>query len=221
MYLATAFFILAVALTIIQALDRGMNARIPGATYSKARRMRMRGLTAFLYLLQPIARLWGHLSFDLLSRRRRRQTGFAFPRQHISSVWTEDAQAPEARLRAVEADLRSESAVVWRGSDHDSWDLEVRGGPLGSVRARMLVEDHGPNGQLVLFRAWPRVSLLQLSLIISITVLSLAGAFGQAWPAAAILSLLTVALTARMISDCSFAMGSLLAVLERSETRQG
>lgn len=218
MILASPLFIFAIALTFIQALRGGKKARLPGASYPKTLRMKVRILTTCLHLLQPMARLWGRLSHDLFSRQRRRPKGFALPRQQVSSMWSEHGQAPEARLGAVEADLRSSSAVVWRGSESDDWDLEIRGGPLGSVRARMLVEDHGSSGQLILFRAWPRVGLGQLSLVVLIAILSLMAALSQAWLGSTVLSLVAVALALRMFGDCSLAMGSFLTVLERSGT---
>jgi GT2 family glycosyltransferase len=220
LYLAVPLLISAVALTIAQAILSSKNASIPQAHYSKAGRMRMRILTTFLHLLQPTARLWGRLQFDLVPWRRRWLTGFAFPRLHISSMWSECWQSPETRLGTVEAELRSESAVVWRGGDHDGWDLEVRGGPLGSVRSRILVEDHGSNKQLVLFRMWPRVGLPQLLLTVLLALLAIVAAVVQAWLASAILGFVAVALATRMIGDCSFAMSSFLSALERPGVAQ-
>jgi membrane glycosyltransferase len=135
-------------------------------------------------------------------------------------MWSECWQSPETRLGTVEAELRSESAVVWRGGDHDGWDLEVRGGPLGSVRSRILVEDHGSNKQLVLFRMWPRVGLPQLLLTVLLSLLAIVAAVVQAWLASAILGFVAVALATRMIGDCSFAMSSFLSALERPGVAQ-
>ena len=71
------------------------------------------------------------------------------------------AEERETRLQvvgdvAIEAPLAAEGAGVFRGGDFDSWDLEVRGGALGPVRLRVLIEDYRTNGQLVRVRAWPR-----------------------------------------------------------------
>ena len=30
-----------------------------------------------------------------------------------------------------------------QGGDYDRWDLEIRGGLLGSLRTRMAIEEHG------------------------------------------------------------------------------
>jgi hypothetical protein len=84
----------------------------------------------------------------------------------------------------------------------------------------MLVEDHGSGKQLVLFRAWPKVGFLQLSLVALFAILSIIAAVGQAWLASAILSLVAIVLAARMVGDCSLAMDSFLTVLERSWTVQ-
>jgi hypothetical protein len=69
----------------------------------------------------------------------------------------------------VEAELLALGAAVTRGGHFDSWDLEVRAGPLGRARLKTAVEEHGDGRQLVRYRLrahWPPVvAALVLALV--------------------------------------------------------
>jgi hypothetical protein len=52
-------------------------------------------------------------------------------------------------------DLQNSDAPVCVGRDYDGWDLEVRGGRLGSARLLVAFEDNGNGNQYLRFRAWP------------------------------------------------------------------
>ena len=90
-------------------------------------------------------------------------------------------------MQSLESVLRADGQLVARGGEFDCWDLEVRDGVLGSVRALMAVEDHGGGAQLVRFRLWPRLSRVALAMLAMLFFLvALAGADG-AWLASMIL----------------------------------
>ena len=58
--------------------------------------------------------------------------------------------------RIAETGVRTLRTVVMRGGDFDGWDLELRGGLLGSVRVLMAVEEHGGGNQFIRLKGWPR-----------------------------------------------------------------
>src|SRR5919201_2159351 len=82
----------------------------------------------------------------------------AWPRPRRSMIWSARWRAPTARLCAIESVMRGQHVPVRRGGSYDRWDLEVRGGILGSARLRMGAEDHAGGAQLVRFRSWPRTA---------------------------------------------------------------
>jgi hypothetical protein len=96
---------------------------------------------------------------------------------------------------------------VGRGSDWDTWDLEIRRGTLGAVRLLMAHEDHDGGRQLVRFRLWPRpwraawigAPFAALALV--------AGALG-AGVATAVLGAIAALIALRGFADCAMATGA-------------
>lgn len=129
-------------------------------------------VTAFLHTIQPLARLSGRLRRRLTSLRRRGTAGLTFPWPRTISIWDERWKSSDQRLKQLEEVLRESGAVVLNGGDFDRWDLEVRGGMLGSARTLMTVEEHGGGKQLVRFRLWPRVSCAAVGVVFSFAALS-------------------------------------------------
>ena len=126
--------------------------------------MKLWSLTAFLHLLQPLARLRGRLRFGLTPWRRRGWHGLVFPWPRTMTLWSEQWRAPEEWLRALEEHVKEDGGVILRGGDYDRWDLAVRGGLLGNARLLMAVEEHGGGKQLARFRTWPKCSPMGLYL---------------------------------------------------------
>src|SRR6266478_2444133 len=161
LWMTLPLFLLAAGTSIIQAWRSTAGAIFATAPRSATERLRLRFFTAFLYLLQPVARLCGRLQYGL-SPWRTQAKGFSIPYPMNYQVWRESWQAPAQWMETVERLVRVAGATVLRGGDFDRWDLELRGGLLGSCRVRMMVEEHGAGRQLVRFRFWPRPALLVL-----------------------------------------------------------
>ena len=156
-------------------------------------RVRLRILTAFLYLLQPLARFWGRLRYEFALWRDRRKVGLSFPLRRGFRLWNEKGQSSIERLQAIESTLREAAAVVRRGGDYDDWDLEVGSGIFGNVRLRLVSEEYGSGKQLVRLHGYPRFSLLGLVLASSLAVLAWAASSDHAWAASCILGALALA----------------------------
>ncbi|HEX3370200.1 MAG TPA: hypothetical protein VHS56_11540, partial [Candidatus Cybelea sp.] len=102
--------------------------------------------------------------------------------------------------------LRSDGGVTARGGDYDSWDIEVRGGALGSARLRALVEEHGAGKQLARVRSWPRWAPVALATSVLFCALALAAGFGHAWAASAVLGFVGIGVAARAALESASAM---------------
>ena len=174
-----------------------------------------RALTALLHLLQPIARLRGRLRHGLAPWRARGPRTPAWPGRHTFALWTERWRAPEQRLHGIEQALRDAGAVVRRGGDFDAWDLEVRGGAMGSARLLMAVEEHGQGRQMVRGRAWPRISVGACGTAVLLAVLVVAAWVAGAALAAGVLAAAAVALAVRMVWECGLAARALADALAR------
>jgi hypothetical protein len=132
-------------------------------------------------------------------------------------IWSEDWRPPEEWLAAIEAELRANGATSVRGGDYDAWDLEVRGGALGSARIRALIEEHGGGRQLLRVRSCPRFSKVGVAASTLLALLSVAAELDRAWPAAVVLLLLAVVLVLRELQECAVATAEVVqAVVERT-----
>ncbi len=74
----------------------------------------------------------------------------------------------------MQSALQARVTGVVAGGDFDGWDLEVRGGRLGGVRALVVVEEHGAGRQLARLRAWPlcRVAVLAEAGLVMLALLA-------------------------------------------------
>jgi len=134
-------------------------------------RVRCRVFTAVLHVLQPMARSWGRFS-KWVSMQQRPAKGWLFPRTRTLRVWSEQWQPSEHWLNMLEEQMRSNGAIVRRGGDFDSWDLEVDGSPAARVRIVTAIEEHGGGKQMILFRLRPRVSRTATVLSVTLVLLS-------------------------------------------------
>jgi ABC-type multidrug transport system fused ATPase/permease subunit/GT2 family glycosyltransferase len=205
--LAVPLLVLAVLLPVVQAGRGALCARFPGT--SVPGRAFLRALTAWLHLIQPLARLAGRLRHGLTPWRRRGLAGLMLPRPHTLAIWREEWQAPEGWLRSLEADLKVVGAIVLRGGDFDQWDLEVRGGMLGASRMRLAVEEHGGGTQLGRFRVWPKLWRRGLALIAAFAGLAVGAALDGAWTAAYILMGVALLVALRAVYECAIATSTL------------
>jgi len=212
--LAVPLLVLAIAALLIQAGVSASHGKFTSCSDSALSRFKLWSLTAFLHVLQPLARLRGRVLHGLSPWRKRGMTDLTLPRLRNSAIWRETWQAPEAWLGALEATLRSVGAVVLRGGDYDHWDLEVRGGFAGAVRLLMAIEEHGAGKQLARFRSWPTWSPGGIILASLAGTLSIGAALSHAWVAGAMLAGAALLLTSRAVQECAGATAALLRALQ-------
>ena len=192
---------LAISALLFDAGLGAARARFPGVPAGR-RRLALRGLTAVLYLAQPLARLRGRLGEGLVPWRRRGPRGLSPPVPRTLVHWSETWRSSETRVRGLERTLARDGAVVVSGGDWDRWDLQVRTGPLGVVRLRATVEEHG-SGQLVRLRYWPRVTVANGALVLGAAALGLVSALAASMLAAFVLGVLAIVLALRAAYEYS------------------
>jgi GT2 family glycosyltransferase len=212
--LALPLLALAVGALLVQAALSAAQASFTSASRSRITQLKLRGLTALLHLLQPLARLCGRLRYGLTPWRWRGAPDLALPRARTSTLWSECWRVPAERLQSIEGALRAAGICVRRGGDYDRWDLEVRGGILGTVRTLMALEEHGAGNQLVRVRSWPVCSAKALVLLLLFAILSIGAALGHAWTASLVLGGVALLLALRTLLECSAPLAAVLRVLE-------
>jgi hypothetical protein len=200
---ALPLLVVGIAGTLFQALLSALKPQAVSGGGSRTREAGLRALTAGLYLAQPLARLVGRLRAGLTPWRRRGAGRFVLPIPRSCALWSEHGKTAEGRLSSIEKTLKKTSTAVIRGGDYDRWDLEVRGGPLGSARLLLAVEEHGGGRQLARFRLWPRVSRTGAVVVIFVGALFAASALSGAWAAAALLGGAALLLALRELQECA------------------
>jgi membrane protein implicated in regulation of membrane protease activity len=140
---------------------------------SRRELVKRRALTSLLMLLQPAARLTGRLRKGLSPWRRRLRPAAAFPRPRVVNVWNESWVDPQMRLQALQDAFAASGGLVRSGGPFDRWDLELRAGPLGGVKIRTAVEEHGGGKQMLKAKIWPRASAAAITVLAGLLAISL------------------------------------------------
>jgi O-antigen biosynthesis protein len=208
---------LALGVPLATAAASAAGASFSSAPQSRLARYALLALTTLLYLLQPIARLYGRWQAGLTPLRRhglKRWSDAALPLTRRHTLWSEQWHPPEHWLGSLEAGLQAHGLSVQRGGDFDDWDLEVRGGTLGAIRTRMAIEEHGGGRQLVRFRSWLRWSLPRNAVILLLAALAGGAALDHAWVPAAILGSAALLLAVRKLRECAAAMAAVAHTLQ-------
>ncbi len=156
-----------------RAVAGGWQAHPPVPGRSRFGTFQRRDMTVVLFLLQPVARLAGRLRNGLSPWRRRLRPEAAWPRPRTVEVWSETWRDPQACVQALQDSLAARGGYVRSGGPFDRWDLDLRAGPLGGVKIRTAVEEHGSGRQLLRAKIWPRASTRGLLAAISLAVLAL------------------------------------------------
>ena len=214
LWMFSPVFFLASAAPLFQAWRSAAAATFPEPPQSSAERLKLRLLTAFLYVLQPIARLWGRIQYGL-SPWRRHVTGFSLPRRMRYQVWSETWRDPTQWLEAIEQIVRTGGATVLRGQDFDRWDLEVPGGMFGSCRLQMAIEEHGCGRQFVRLRSWPRQAPFVVAPLTLFAAGAIEAALSHAHTVFVFLSTLAGFVILQTILQCGAAMAVINAALSR------
>lgn len=171
-----------------------------------ARRVLLRAITVWLHLAQPVARCWGRARDGLTSRHAPGLRELVRPSLRTVDVWSERWRSPSVWLEAVERALRLRGAVIRRGGQFDAWDLEIRGGRMGTARLLMAHEEHGGGRQLVRFRIRPKFSRLAASTVVVLAAACAGAALDGAVEAAIGCRVLALAGGFLLASDASAAI---------------
>lgn len=219
---AAPLFALAILIPALHAITCAARATFHEPPAARMERLKLRALTALLHLLQPLARLIGRIRRGLTPWRSCAVPGVAlpWPCPKTFTLWNEEWCSPITLLETLEANFRSIRTVVRRGGDFDRWDLELRGGLLGSARILMAVEEHGGGKQFIRFRSWPKCSSAGVVLPLFFAALSAGAALGEAWIAFWILNAVAFLLMMRVFRECSAAMGTVVRVFDPLKAKQ-
>ena len=207
LYASAPLAALAIAVPVAQAVVAARKATFPGGAGTVAS-WKKRPLTALMHLMQPAARLIGRFQHGLLPWRRRGHSTLQLRRPRQQTLWSEQWHAQESWVAQMESAMQSRGAIVTRGGDYDDWDLQIRGGLLGSLRTSVALEEHGAGKQLLRLRTQRVASPLVLFVCVIMMLLTAAAAFDDAIAAALVLGAMAIGLGMRTWLDTSLAAGT-------------
>jgi hypothetical protein len=187
---AVPALVLATVALVAQALVSASHASYDTTT-SRARRAEMRGVTTALYLIQPLARLFGRLGQGLTPWRHSKASRWILPRPRVVTIWSGEWQALGDRLAGIEAEMTGRGAAVQRGGEFDRWG----------------VEEHGEGRQAVLIRSWPRIFGLGVAGSVLLFGAAVALAIAGEMAAAGVAATATALTAGRIVYECGIATG--------------
>jgi GT2 family glycosyltransferase len=210
-------FALTVGAVLVQALRGAARARFATAPPSRSMTLRMRGLTALLHVLQPLARLHGRLRRGLKPRPARGRPSLRLSLRRTWAFWSTRWRDPRTRLLDLERRLTAAGASTVRGGDFDRWDLEARVGVLAAARLLLAVEDHPGGAQLVRLRAFPRFPLPAAVVTVLFGVFAIVALLDHEPVVAAGLASLGAALLAFLAIETAALAGAVAAAVEQTD----
>ena len=202
LFLAGPLVLAALGAPLAHAIASGWRARPAVPLRSRWSALRLHSMTALLHLIQPIARLLGRVHWGLTPWRGMSPASLPIPRSYSAAIWSESWAPAEYRLHMIETAVKEQGAVIRRGGDFDDWDLEIRGGLLGSARMQIAVEEHGQGRQLTRLRLWPIYSPFSFALALPLVALSVGAAYAGAWIACGAMALLTLLIAWCSLEEC-------------------
>jgi hypothetical protein len=211
-------FLLAILLPVLQAMISAYRSRFTTDVSSSWRRCKLVSITAFMHLLQPLARLIGRFRHGLTPWRTPAAKRWRWPRRFQNSQWHEQWESPNDTLQKLEDAIGGFGTIVSAGGNYDSWDLEIRGGLIGRARLIMTTEEHGAGRQMVRYKAWPKWSVSAVLLIVLFGAISTGSAIDGVWPVSAVSSVLGLLTLARGLFETGIALGAVSIVLRQPST---
>jgi len=151
------FLVAAVLALLVRSTAAAVRSGASELTRTRRERITRHALTTLLHVLQPLARLAGRLDRGLTPWRTRPGGQLSLPVPRRRSDWHEGWSSMETHIGRLRDRLRSGGIATIGGGAFERWDLIVRGGTLGAACVRVAIEDHGANGQVALYRVWPRL----------------------------------------------------------------
>jgi hypothetical protein len=167
------FFLAAIAWLVAAAVSNGWRAHHPVPGRGRGETLKRQAVTALLFGLQPLVRLAGRLRNGLSPWRRRVPAAAALPLPRTVQVWSERWRDQQAWLEQLQDGLAAAGGFVRSGGPFDRWDLDLRAGPLGGVKIRTVIEEHGDGQQLLRAKVWPRTTAAGRLAVLALVLLAI------------------------------------------------
>ncbi|GAA4402978.1 hypothetical protein GCM10023187_18620 [Nibrella viscosa] len=211
-----------IAAFVIIWIQSGVSAAKARLNVPQTQRLAYWALITALHAIQPMARLYGRLTYGLTPWRKRGPVSYRlshlFSRRIILTKWSENWRSAEDWLGEVESRLKAFDTRVRSGGEFDAWDLQVSGSLFSSVRGLLTVEEHGGGKQLVRFKCWPTYSAASGSLLIGMLSLCGFAVASQSYVISAVFGLVSVLLLVSFFTGKARALAAFTDAFQQSAT---
>lgn len=170
------------------------------------RKTRLIVLTTLLFFMQPLARLYGRMRYQLRPWWRK-DFCFSLPWSWQSAHWSESYHPNHAHLQNIQSNLQQRGVFDRRGSVFDAWDLQITGGLCGKARMFLACEDYGTQ-QMIRAKVYPSVRPWAKILMGSSVVLAVLAYREQATMMGHLFSIIFFAIFVNALLHCAIASGT-------------
>jgi O-antigen biosynthesis protein len=220
LFWAIPAFCISLLILVVQAVRSANNAVFKDKPGTLSGKLKYYGLTAFMHLAQPIARLNGRIRYGLTPWRNGlihlKHAGKLFTTGKILVHWSENWQSQENWLNDIKGGLERLNNRVMKGGDYDRWDLQNRIGPFASVRSLLTIEEHGQGKQYLKMKRRLIISWSGILIFGTLAVLSYFAFTHQAMLSCMTLLSFSLLMLLRIIADASYTLASLELVMQKT-----
>jgi hypothetical protein len=210
---AIPVFVFSVFLIVVQAVVSARNAVFIKKPKTRFKKLKYYGLTTFLYIIQPIARLKGRIDFGLFPLRDGLRNLRYY--KHLSVLpnriefWSEEWRPMEDWLENISQALVSYKNKVKKGGEYDRWDFQYQTGPFIYARALLTIEEHGKGRQNLKIKKWISFSTSALVFLTLLLFMTYQAYFYEAFISASIFGLISSFLMLKLLADVFYTKASL------------
>ncbi|MDB5024448.1 MAG: glycosyltransferase [Mucilaginibacter sp.] len=210
------FFVLAILIVFVQAT---ISAVRPIRRSCKKMRVKYRLLVIVLYVMQPLARLYGRLAHGLTPWRTRcsgRTSRFLFQFQPtVFTYWSDRWQSAEGWLTEIEKELIYLKLRVKRGGEFDPFDMQLQNGLFCNNKVILAVEEHGGGNQFLRFKCIPKVSVTE-GVVLAIPALLAFSAWADGeYLVSLVLTVIFLALLSKLVYEHAACLSCLYAAFHQ------
>jgi glycosyltransferase involved in cell wall biosynthesis len=208
---------LSVLIVFIQAGISASHAKFVNKPDTAYRKLKYWGLTTFMHIAQPVARLKGRIVHGLTpwngGLRYIKHVNVLFKSKKLVH-WSEKWRSVDEWLGTIETGLIKLNNKVKKGNDFDRWDLQNRSGLFAAVRSLLTIEEHGMGKQYLKFKTKLSVSGFGLTLLLALACLSCLAFLNQAFISGSFLTVFAVLIGLKIVADCSGAKASVRNIVK-------
>ncbi len=147
LFIFTGFSLLSLAALLYNILAHVRQTQFQLSSFAATHARTLASVTAFVYILQPLARLYGRVRYRVVPWWNK-DFSFFWPWVSGLSHWSEAPLGPDQRLLYMERKIQKTGFFDRRSGHFDRWDLQVKGGLFGKARIYFACESHGSSQML-------------------------------------------------------------------------